>query len=105
VQVDLAIPSETLDALVPSMLLQPLVENAVRHGVAQLVDGGKIAIESGLNLERLRIVIRNSGRRGSKKQNENGNGIGLSNTAERLKTLYGTDHKLPWTGQKPAVVR
>lgn len=82
----------------PTMLLQPLVENAVRHGVAQFVGGGKIAIESGLNLGRLRIVIRNSGGRGSKKQNESGNGIGLRNTAERLKTLYGTNHKfsLDW---------
>jgi two-component system, LytTR family, sensor kinase len=97
-QVDLAIPSETLDALVPSMLLQPLVENAVQHGVAQFVDGGTIAIESGVTLGRLQIVIRNSGCRGAKKGSENRNGIGLSNTAERLKTLYGTDHKfsLDW---------
>ncbi len=93
-QVDLAIHSETLDALVPSMLLQPLVENAVRHGVVPLLEGGRIAIESGLHEGRLRIVIRNSGRQGSEKQNEPGNGIGLSNTTERLKTLYGTNHKV-----------
>jgi two-component system LytT family sensor kinase len=93
-QVELTIPSETLDALVPSMLLQPLVENAVRHGIAKLIEGGKITIESGLHEGRLRIVIRNSGRRGAEKQNEPGNGIGLSNTTERLKTLYGTDHKV-----------
>jgi len=94
--VDLAIPHETLDALVPSMLLQPLVENAVRHGVAQLVEGGTITIESGLHVGRLRVVIRNSGRRGVPK--ENGNGIGLSNTIERLETLYGADHNfsLEW---------
>jgi two-component system LytT family sensor kinase len=92
-RVHLAISSETLDALVPSMLLQPLVENAVRHGVAQFIDGGAIGIESELIVDRLRIVIRNSGRRGSRKLNASGNGIGLSNTEERLKTLYGTDHK------------
>lgn len=90
-QVDFAIRSETLDALVPSMLLQPLVENAVRHGVVPLVEGGRIAIESGFHEGRLRIVIKNSGRRGER-QKENGHGIGLSNTAERLKTLYGTNH-------------
>ena len=97
-RVDFAIPSDTLDALVPTMFLQPLVENAVRHGVAQFVGGGKIAIESELHLDRLRIVIRNSGRPSSNKQDEHANGIGLSNTAERLKTLYGTDHKfsLDW---------
>jgi two-component system sensor histidine kinase AlgZ len=97
-QVDLAIPSETLDALVPSMLLQPLVENAVRHGVVPLVQGGRITIASALRVDRLQIVIDNSGTRGSEKQNENGNGIGLRNTAERLKTLYGDDHRftLQW---------
>lgn len=91
-QVDLAIPSETLDAMVPGMLLQPLVENAVRHGVAPLVKGGTIRIASTLHVDRLQIVIANSGTRGGEKQNENGNGIGLRNTTERLKTLYGDDH-------------
>src|SRR5271156_4826710 len=97
-QVDLAIPSETLDALVPSMLLQPLVENAVRHGVVPLVQGGRITIASALRVHRLQIVIGNSGTRGAEKQSENGNGIGLRNTAERLKTLYGDDHRftLQW---------
>jgi two-component system, LytTR family, sensor kinase len=97
-QVDLAIPSETLDALVPSMLLQPLVENAVRHGVVPLVRGGRITIASALRVDRLQIVIGNSGTRGGETQNENGNGIGLRNTAERLETLYGDDHRftLQW---------
>jgi two-component system, LytTR family, sensor kinase len=88
---DMVIPMETRDALVPSMLLQPLVENAVRYGVAPLVEGGWIAIKSALHANRLRIVIENSGRRGEGGQNRNGNGIGLGNTAERLKTLYGTN--------------
>jgi two-component system sensor histidine kinase AlgZ len=97
-QVDLAISSETLDALVPSMLLQPLVENAVRHGVVPLVQGGRITIASSLRAGRLQIVIGNSGTRGAEKQSENGNGIGLRNTAERLKTLYGDEHRftLQW---------
>jgi len=92
-QVDLAISSETLDALVPSMLLQPLVENAVRHGVVPVIEGGRIAIESGLHGGRMRIVIRNSGPRRAEKQKENGNGIGLSNTVERLRALYGTNQQ------------
>jgi two-component system sensor histidine kinase AlgZ len=93
-QVDLNIPSETLDALVPSMLLQPLVENAVRHGVVPLIKGGRITIASALHVDRLQIVIGNSGTRGGETRNENGNGIGMRNTAERLKTLYGDDHSL-----------
>jgi len=91
-QFEMTIPSETLDALVPSMLLQPLVENAVRHGVAQLTEGGKIAIKSTLHEGRLRIVIENSGRRDAEERQGNTNGIGLSNTAERLKTIYGKNH-------------
>jgi two-component system LytT family sensor kinase len=90
-RIDMAVPLETRDALVPSMLLQPLVENAVRYGVAPLVEGGWIAIKSALDADRLRIVIGNSGRRGEGEQKRNGNGIGLGNTAERLKTLYGTN--------------
>jgi two-component system LytT family sensor kinase len=107
-QIDFAIPSETLDALVPSMLLQPLVENAVRHGVAPLVKGGKISIASALRVDRLQIIIGNSGICGGEKQSDNGNGIGLRNTAERLKTLYGNDHhfmlKWPEAGGCQAII-
>jgi two-component system, LytTR family, sensor kinase len=90
-RIDMAIPFETRDALVPSMLLQPLVENAVRYGVAPLIEGGWIAIKSALDANRLRIAIGNSGLRGEGEPEKNGNGIGLGNTAERLRTLYGTD--------------
>jgi two-component system, LytTR family, sensor kinase len=89
-KIDMAVPLETRDALVPNMLLQPLVENAVRYGVAPLIEGGWISIKSALDADRLRIVVGNSGRHeGEQKKNENG--IGLGNTAERLKTLYGAN--------------
>ena len=92
-RVELAIHPATLDALVPSMLLQPLVENAVRHGVAPLVEGGGIAIESDFHDNWLRVVISNSGRRRSERPTNAGNGIGQSNTAARLETLYGSNHR------------
>jgi two-component system sensor histidine kinase AlgZ len=97
-QVKLTICPDTLDAMVPGMLLQPLVENAVRHGVASIAEGGKVAIESGLHEGRLRIVVRNSGRPGPGKQGEGENGIGKRNISERLQTLYGNDHQfsLEW---------
>jgi two-component system, LytTR family, sensor kinase len=88
---DMVIPMETRNALVPSMLLQPLVENAVRHGVAPLIEGGWIAIKSALHANRLRISVVNSGCRGEGEKKKHGMGIGLGNTAERLKSLYGTD--------------
>ncbi len=90
-RVDISAPSETRDALVPNMLLQPLVENAVRYGVVPVVEGGWIAIKSSVQADRLRIVIGNSGRRGEGEHKKNGIGIGLGNTEERLKTLYGRE--------------
>jgi len=97
VEIDAA--PDTLDALVPGMLLQPLVENAVRHGIAPVVAGGSIRIESRLAASRLRIELRNSGeaRPGAALRNHS-MGIGLTNTAERLKTLYGAEHRfvLQW---------
>jgi two-component system, LytTR family, sensor kinase len=93
-RVDMVISPETLDALVPSMLLQPLVENAVRHGVAPVLEGGTIRIESKLHGAQLQIRVQNSGPANSRlaKASESANGIGISNTAERLKTLYDADH-------------
>ena len=108
-RVEMFVSPDTLDAIVPGMLLQPLVENAVRHGVAPLIGGGTIRIESRLNADRLLIAISNSGPRhgaeGPSRSNgkpccANGKvrGIGLKNTGERLKTLYGNDHRflLQW---------
>jgi two-component system, LytTR family, sensor kinase len=91
-RVDKAISPDTLDAVVPSMLLQPLVENAVRHGVSPVIEGGTIAIESMIHGDCLVMTIRNSGPRTngtSTQTDKSSKGIGLTNTAERLRTLYG----------------
>ncbi|HEY6331067.1 MAG TPA: histidine kinase [Blastocatellia bacterium] len=98
-RVDVQAPPETLGALVPDMFLQPLLENAIQHGVAPRVEGGTVSIESLIHGSRLRIVVRNSGDRAAaaktagRNGNGNGNGIGLANTAQRLKVLYGSDQK------------
>jgi len=99
-RIAMAISPETLDALVPSMLLQPLIENAVRHGIAPLVEGGTIRVDSKIQDAQVQIKVHNSGpsNSGLTAPNESASGIGISNTAERLKTLYGADHKfvLQW---------
>lgn len=92
-QVDFAIATQTSDALVPSMLLQPLVENAIQHGVAPVVEGGKIAICTELRGSQLQIVVSNTGPRRPPPDKTSG-GIGLTNTMERLRTLYGSDQRL-----------
>lgn len=101
-RVTTAISRDTLDAVVPSMLLQPLVENAVRHGVAPLMEGGTIAIESRNHGDHLLMTIKNSGPRTNGNVGQNGisKGIGLANTAERLKTLYGDNQRFSLQSQQ-----
>lgn len=91
---DVSMSAETLDALVPSMLLQPLVENAVRHGIAPCLEGGGITIRGHRDGVHLKLSIRNSGPANEGTLQRPAMGIGLSNTAERLKTLYPDSHDL-----------
>ena len=97
---EVSISSETLDALVPNMLLQPLVENAVRHGVAPFIEGGEVRVHARLQGSNVHITVRNSGPVSSRlvQQHNPAAGIGLSNTTERLKTLYPGNHRfaLEW---------
>ena len=86
-------PPETLVALVPILLLQPLVENAVLHGIAPAVAGGEIVIRSSMADSRLHLLVKNSGAPRNGKP-ANGHGIGLKNCTERLKAIYGNDYRL-----------
>lgn len=91
-RVETSIDPETLRALVPTMLLQPLVENAVRHGIAPLTEGGTIRISSEIRRSKLRISIWNPFTEQAPTRSNGANGgVGFSNTAARLKTLYGDD--------------
>jgi hypothetical protein len=91
-RVEKKIDPETGPSRVPPLILQPLVENAVQHGIAQLLDGGCIDIETRLFGERLRITIANpcdpDRPRGRTK------GIGLENVRKRLATMHGSDARL-----------
>jgi two-component system LytT family sensor kinase len=94
-QVGFAIADETLGAEVPSLLLQPLVENAIRHGVAPHSRQGWVRVEAARAGDRLRVTVRDSGDgvdEGS--LSKAGSGVGLSNTRARLQHLYPGDHKL-----------
>ena len=90
-----ALDPASLDVMVPSMLLQPLVENSVKHGLSSKVEGGSIYLRSQVNDSTLMIEVEDDGvGMGSaqlleKPTGVGGTGIGMANVAERLKVLYG----------------
>lgn len=93
----LKISPETLDVLVPAFLLQPLIENAIRHGISPRPQGGTVRIETHLAGQYFRLSVSDDGV-GDQSANGQGErtrgGIGLANTIERLRVLYGADHRL-----------
>ena len=112
--VDLDTPRETLPALVPRLVMQPLVENAIRHGTSRRASGGRITISARRRGESLVVEVSDNG---PAAPGASGEGIGLGNTRRRLELLYGADQKLglthapgrgttavleiPWTTRRP----
>ncbi len=86
----------TLDMLVPSMLLQPLVENSIRHGLASKVDGGTIRVRSHMAGGRLQILVEDDGVGipEAKLATLFEHGIGVNNVNERLKVLFGSEYRM-----------
>lgn len=81
---------ESLDAIVPSMILQPLVENSIKHGLAGKVEGGSIYLRSRITDGKLVIEVEDDGvGLDATAKIESGTGIGLANVQERLNVLYG----------------
>ncbi len=94
-EVGLDVAPDTKGALVPSFILQPLVENAVRHGIASLPGPGRIDIGSRREGERLLLVIQDTGIGVVPGEERNARaGVGLSNSRARLAELYGEDWSL-----------
>jgi two-component system LytT family sensor kinase len=92
----------TLDLLVPSMLLQPLVENSIRHGLSSKVDGGTVRVRSRMAGQRLQILVEDDGVGipEAKLATLFEQGIGVNNVNERLKVLFGEDYKM-WIESRP----
>jgi two-component system, LytTR family, sensor kinase len=90
------VDEESLEAFVPSMLLQPIVENCLKHGLAPKIGGGKIELRTMDRDGRLSIEIEDNGVGISEERLPHVyvEGIGLSNVRERLRVLYGTDFQL-----------
>jgi two-component system, LytTR family, sensor kinase len=95
--VEMRVDGAVLDALVPTLILQPLVENAVKHGVSKLAGGGTVEIRAYRDTDEDRLVLRvrdngpglDGGDEASRQE-----GVGLANTRARLEQLYGSEQRL-----------
>ena len=90
------IAADTLDVMAPAMLLQPIIENSIKHGLASKIDGGVIRVRSRLESGRLKIVIEDDGAgiAEAKLASLFESGIGISNVNERLKVLFNGDCRM-----------
>lgn len=95
-EVDESVDSDVLDGLVPSMILQPLVENAVKHGVSMVEGCGRIEIRARKENGELVVSVHDNGPGLDALPAEplGTEGVGLRNTRERLETLYGGENRL-----------
>ena len=95
-RVEKRIHPDTLDVIVPSLILQPLVENSIKHGLSPKVGGGRITITSTLHKGHAVIEVVDDGLGMTEEQlgHALGDGIGLSNVNERLRTIYGANYAL-----------
>jgi sensor histidine kinase YesM len=99
-QVKMEIEPETLDARVPNLILQPLVENAVRHGIAPRAAPGLIEISARRNENRLKLQVSDNGAgMPADKREQVKEGVGLANTRARLEQLYGADYRFELNNQ------
>ena len=93
---DIAVAPEVARALVPHLILQPLVENAVRHGIQPLVGAGRIAIRAERTSHGVRLEVRDNGP-GTGPSGAVA-GLGLANTVARLQALYGEEYRFEAKG-------
>lgn len=95
----------SLDVVVPSMLLQPLIENSIKHGLSPKIEGGSIFLRSRVTNSRLIIEVEDNGVGMGKAQLEGssswaGMGIGMANISERLQVLYGDTARMTIDSQE-----
>ncbi len=99
--VNFRIDSSALDARVPNMILQPLVENAIRHGIAPREEGGKVEVEAQRHNGTLHVRVCDDGfgiaGAAADGNGTEGKGIGLANTRARLEHLYSDGHRFELT--------
>ena len=100
----LELPTDLARAQVPRFLLQPLVENAIEHGVVNRALGGTIRIVASRSHDRLTLSIYNDGPPLAPKGSETRTGIGVANIVARLRTLYGDAFEFSLENRQPGGV-
>ena len=102
-RVEQSVPDELMKALVPALILQPLVENAIRHGIEPRRGPGLISIEAKQEDKHLHLIVRDNGRGlpGADLNSSVRRGIGLTNTLARLQELYGQDQSFSFGRAEP----
>lgn len=80
------------DVRLPGLILQPLVENAVRHGISRKIGGGTVSIQADIDAGHLRLVVRDSGMGMQEVATAFERGVGLRNVHDRLVNLYGPEY-------------
>jgi two-component system, LytTR family, sensor kinase len=95
-QVRFDVEPETLDALVPTLLLQPLVENAIRHAIAPRASGGRVEVAARRDNGALRLEVSDDGP-GMPVGAAPRQGLGIANTRARLEQLYGRSHRIDFS--------
>jgi LytS/YehU family sensor histidine kinase len=93
-RISMDIPADLLQAPVPNLILQPLVENAIKHGIAKLAEGGAIRVAGARANGRLNLSVYNDGPHMPAAFEATNAGIGLANLRSRMQILYGTDFEL-----------
>ncbi len=92
-RIEKEVDPESLDSLIPSMILQPIIENSIKHGISPRIEGGSIRIRSSRNQDRVFLEVEDDGQ-GIPEERLPGiysSGIGISNVLERLKVAYHSD--------------
>src|SRR6185312_8792666 len=90
-QVSMDIPAELLHARVPNLLLQPLVENAIKHGISKRVAGGAVRVAGAAQSGNLRLSVYNDGPTLPANWEAAQTGVGIANLRTRLRILHGAD--------------
>jgi two-component system, LytTR family, sensor histidine kinase AlgZ len=90
-------PGDAGECLVPPLVLQPIVENAVTHGVAHVLEGGAVTVTATCTPSRLTVVVDNPA--DADRPRKTGTGLGLMNVRSRLRALFGTEASVHWAEQ------